>query len=72
MNGMVTCRCGFVELEHGETCTFCGHKASGDVENFYYFSNTQGNWILCRTESFCKKMAEQGHMVKKVVFRSSQ
>ena len=61
-DGAVTCRCGYVELDPGETCPFCGFG----VQKFYYFSKVTNRWILCRTESFCRRMADEGCKVKMV------
>lgn len=60
----------YVKYKVGETCPNCQHI----IGTHYFFQSQhqigddgQGKWIRCSTEETCKKMAEKGYTVKKVM-----
>ena len=65
----MTCVCGFVVLDPGETCPYCGFVYNSEPI-FLYFSPKENRWIRCRTESFCLKQAAAGFKVKKIAFEN--
>ena len=60
----------YVKHKIGDTCPNCGGVIG---VHFFFQSQHQverdgsGKWIRCTSEETCKKMAEKGYVVKKVV-----